>query len=93
MFKKVGLEHAEYSAPCPHTYYTTYFTYDKVLYNFFRVEVLFVFLLKLGKKRKKWGKSACKLLIIKVFQRSDGVNFTYGTWNKVFGEVEGSVSS
>jgi hypothetical protein len=35
----------------------------------------------------------CKSLIIKVFQRSRGVNFTNGTWNKVFGGGEGSVSS
>ena len=28
-----------------------------------------------------------------MFQRSRGLNFTNGTWNKVFGEVDGSVSS
>ena len=33
--------------------------------------------------RQKRGKRRCKSLIIKVFQRSDGVNFTNGTWNKV----------
>jgi hypothetical protein len=43
--------------------------------------------------RQKQGKRRCKSLIIKVFQRSRGVNFTNGTWNKVFGEEEGSVSS
>jgi hypothetical protein len=44
----------------------------------------------MGQKR---GKRRCKSLIIKVFQRSEGLNFTNGTWNKVFGEVECSVSS
>jgi hypothetical protein len=43
--------------------------------------------------RQKQGKRRCKSLIIKVFQRSRGLNFTNGTWNKVFGEVRGSVSS
>ena len=43
--------------------------------------------------RQKRGKRRCKSLIIKVFQRSDGLNFTNGTWNKNFDEVECSVSS
>ena len=29
-----------------------------------------------------WGKMLCKSLIIKVFQRSKGLNFTNGTWNR-----------
>jgi hypothetical protein len=33
--------------------------------------------------RQKRGKRRCKSLIIKVFQRSEGLNFTNGTWNKV----------
>ena len=28
------------------------------------------------------GKMLCKSLIIKVFQRSEGLNFTNGTWNR-----------
>jgi hypothetical protein len=43
--------------------------------------------------RQKQGKRLCKSLIIKVFQRSRGLNFTNGTWNKVFGGGECSVSS
>ena len=42
--------------------------------------------------RLKQGKRLCKSLIIKVFQRSRGSNFTNGTWNRVFGGVGGSVS-
>ena len=42
--------------------------------------------------RLKRGKRLCKSLIIKVFQRSRGLNFTNGTWNKVLGGVGGSVS-
>jgi len=55
------------------------------LYIFFRYGSWFVFVLILSKTGEKRGKRRCKSLIIKVFQRSSRVNFTYRTWNNNFG--------
>jgi hypothetical protein len=47
-------------------------------------EFLNCFFADMGQKQ---GKRLCKSLIIKVFQRSRGLNFTNGTWNKNFDGV------